>query len=146
MAIDFLLLAHGHGCEDFDGMCCMDLEDNSSSIHKEIKQLMDHSQQIKKEVGFFGLEGLTNWLGLGGWIKGLIQSLLLVLIMIVIGLLIFSCALSCIKKLLTQIASHVWLVQNKNGGIVGTWLADRGHVNIEKLSQQEFNNYRTQLV
>ncbi|KFW68870.1 hypothetical protein AS28_07548, partial [Pygoscelis adeliae] len=45
-AIDFLLLAHGHGCEDFDGMCCMDLEDNSSSIHKEIKQLMDHSQQI----------------------------------------------------------------------------------------------------
>ncbi|KGL75023.1 hypothetical protein N309_00020, partial [Tinamus guttatus] len=22
-AIDFLLLAQEHGCEDFDGMCCM---------------------------------------------------------------------------------------------------------------------------
>ena len=60
MAIDFLLLAHGHGCEDFEGMCCMDLEDNSSSIHKEIKQLMEHSQKIQQDVGFFGLESLAN--------------------------------------------------------------------------------------
>ncbi|KFR16280.1 hypothetical protein N306_01976, partial [Opisthocomus hoazin] len=45
-AIDFLLLAHGHGCQDFDGMCCMDLQDNSSAIHKQIQQLMDHSQKI----------------------------------------------------------------------------------------------------
>ncbi|KGL84130.1 hypothetical protein N309_11842, partial [Tinamus guttatus] len=45
-AIDFLLLAHGHGCQDFDGMCCMNLEEHSLSIHKQIKQLMDHSQKI----------------------------------------------------------------------------------------------------
>ncbi|KGL90681.1 hypothetical protein N301_15742, partial [Charadrius vociferus] len=83
MAIDFLLLAHGHGCEDFKGMCCMDLEDNSSSIHAEIKQLMEHSQKIQKDVGFFGLECLTNWLGIGGWLKRIIQSVLLILIMIV---------------------------------------------------------------
>ncbi|KFR08437.1 hypothetical protein N306_00138, partial [Opisthocomus hoazin] len=83
MPIDFLLLAHGHGCEDFDGMCCMDLEDNSSSIHREIKQLMDHSQKIQKDVGVFGLEGLANWLGLGGWIKGIIQSLLMILIIVI---------------------------------------------------------------
>lgn len=29
MTIYFLLLAHGHGCEDFNGMCSMDLEDKS---------------------------------------------------------------------------------------------------------------------
>ncbi|KFV69399.1 hypothetical protein N307_09876, partial [Dryobates pubescens] len=33
-AIDFLLLVHGHGCEDFDGICCMNLTDKSSSIHQ----------------------------------------------------------------------------------------------------------------
>ncbi|KFO80342.1 hypothetical protein N303_02123, partial [Cuculus canorus] len=32
-AIDFLLLAQGHGCENFEGMCCMNLSDHSESIH-----------------------------------------------------------------------------------------------------------------
>ncbi|KFV39475.1 hypothetical protein N341_00183, partial [Tyto alba] len=45
-AIDFLLLAHGHDCEDFEGMCCMDLEDKSRSIHAELKQLVDHTRKI----------------------------------------------------------------------------------------------------
>ncbi|KGL95489.1 hypothetical protein N301_12407, partial [Charadrius vociferus] len=40
-AIDFLLLAHGHGCQDFDGMCCMNLTDHSQSIHASIQQLME---------------------------------------------------------------------------------------------------------
>ncbi|KAL2308833.1 hypothetical protein Nmel_001906, partial [Mimus melanotis] len=40
-AIDFLLLAHGHGCKDFEGMCCTNLSDHSESIH--------HSIQILKE-------------------------------------------------------------------------------------------------
>jgi len=35
-AIDFLLLAQGHGCEDFEGMCCMNLSDHSKSIHKQL--------------------------------------------------------------------------------------------------------------
>ncbi|KFV54481.1 hypothetical protein N341_12309, partial [Tyto alba] len=35
-AIDFLLLAHRHGCEDFEGLCCMNLSDHSQSIHASI--------------------------------------------------------------------------------------------------------------
>lgn len=35
-AIDFLLLAQGHGCEDFEGMCRMSLSDHSHSIHKQL--------------------------------------------------------------------------------------------------------------
>ncbi|KFP69866.1 hypothetical protein N310_14075, partial [Acanthisitta chloris] len=38
-AIYFLLLAHGHGCEDFEGMCCMNLSDNSQSIFASIQEL-----------------------------------------------------------------------------------------------------------
>lgn len=38
-AIDFLLLAHGHGCEDFEGMCCMNLANDSESIHRKIQLL-----------------------------------------------------------------------------------------------------------
>ncbi|KFP95645.1 hypothetical protein N330_11634, partial [Leptosomus discolor] len=40
-AIGFLLLAQGHECEDFEGMCCMNLSDHSESIHKSIQMLKD---------------------------------------------------------------------------------------------------------
>ncbi|KFO96615.1 hypothetical protein N300_11209, partial [Calypte anna] len=35
----FLLLAYGHGCEDFDGLCCVSLSDHSGLVHKSIKTL-----------------------------------------------------------------------------------------------------------
>ncbi|KFV02780.1 hypothetical protein N339_00016, partial [Pterocles gutturalis] len=38
-AIDFLLLAQGHGCKDFEGMCCMNLSDHSRSIHAQLSEL-----------------------------------------------------------------------------------------------------------
>ncbi|KGL72786.1 hypothetical protein N309_01369, partial [Tinamus guttatus] len=38
-AIDFLLLAQGHECEDCDGMWGMNLSDHSESIHKSIQDL-----------------------------------------------------------------------------------------------------------
>ncbi|KFR14935.1 hypothetical protein N306_10120, partial [Opisthocomus hoazin] len=40
-ATDFLLLAQGHSCEDFEGMCCMNLSDHSESIHASIQKLKD---------------------------------------------------------------------------------------------------------
>ncbi|KFO82094.1 hypothetical protein N303_10056, partial [Cuculus canorus] len=46
-AIDFLLLARGHGCEDFEGMCCMNLSDHSQSIHKAISPLIDRTKNLQ---------------------------------------------------------------------------------------------------
>jgi len=46
-AIDFLLLARGHGCQDFEGMCCMNLSDHSESIHASIDKLKELTQQLK---------------------------------------------------------------------------------------------------
>ncbi|KFV84974.1 hypothetical protein N308_10788, partial [Struthio camelus australis] len=45
-AIDFLLLAHGHGREDFEGMCCFNLSSNSESIHKQLQWLKNHTKDI----------------------------------------------------------------------------------------------------
>ncbi|KGL92844.1 hypothetical protein N301_00329, partial [Charadrius vociferus] len=45
-AIDFLLLAQGHGCEDFEGMCCMNLSDHSSSIHERLTKLRDNMRKL----------------------------------------------------------------------------------------------------
>ncbi|KGL95044.1 hypothetical protein N301_15998, partial [Charadrius vociferus] len=43
-AIDFLLLAQGRGCEDFEGMCCMNLSDQSEYVHKSIQMLKEGSK------------------------------------------------------------------------------------------------------
>ncbi|NXD73792.1 ENV2 protein, partial [Eolophus roseicapillus] len=72
-AIDFLLLAHGHGCEDFDGMCCFNLSDHSKSIHARIQELQEHVNKIQVETG---LDDLLKNLGVSGWLTPLIYSLL----------------------------------------------------------------------
>ncbi|KFO81288.1 hypothetical protein N303_09648, partial [Cuculus canorus] len=45
-AIDFLLLAQVYGCQDFDGLCCMNLSDHSESIHKSINNIQDRVQKL----------------------------------------------------------------------------------------------------
>ncbi|XP_032932123.1 uncharacterized protein LOC117005017 [Catharus ustulatus] len=50
-AIDYLLLTHGHGCEEFEGMCCMNLFDHSKSIHENIKQLQEGVAQLGEVTG-----------------------------------------------------------------------------------------------
>ncbi|KFQ19734.1 hypothetical protein N332_10296, partial [Mesitornis unicolor] len=54
-AKDFLLLAQGHGCEDFEGMCCMNLSDHSESIHKSIRMLKEGVKKLQVDDGW-------NWL------------------------------------------------------------------------------------
>ncbi|KFP47414.1 hypothetical protein N323_03665, partial [Cathartes aura] len=54
-AIDFLLLAQGHGCEEFEGMCCMNLSDHSESIHKSIQLLKGGVRKLQVDDGW-------NWL------------------------------------------------------------------------------------
>ncbi|KFZ65549.1 hypothetical protein N338_01504, partial [Podiceps cristatus] len=57
-AIDFLLLAHGHGCEDIERMCCMNLSDHSESVHKSIQLLKDGVKNLQVDDGWDWLNRL----------------------------------------------------------------------------------------
>ncbi|KFO55661.1 hypothetical protein N302_15702, partial [Corvus brachyrhynchos] len=46
-AIDYLLLAHGHGCQDCEGMCCFNLSSHSTSIWVNIQKLQELMKDIK---------------------------------------------------------------------------------------------------
>ncbi|KFO62562.1 hypothetical protein N302_07267, partial [Corvus brachyrhynchos] len=46
-AIDFLLLARGHSCDEFEGLCCMNLSDHSLSIHANIQALRDRVTKLR---------------------------------------------------------------------------------------------------
>ncbi|KFO59231.1 hypothetical protein N302_09929, partial [Corvus brachyrhynchos] len=39
--IDFLLLAYGHGCKEFQGLCCLNLTSHSKSIHSQIEEIRE---------------------------------------------------------------------------------------------------------
>lgn len=69
--IDFLLLAQGQGCEDFDGMCCMTLSDHSESIHKSTQELKELSGKLQQNLEWDPF-GLFSWLGIFSfrpWVK-----------------------------------------------------------------------------
>ncbi|KFP69059.1 hypothetical protein N322_01373, partial [Cariama cristata] len=46
-AIDFLLLVHGHECQDFDSLCCVNLSNHLQSIHTQLQQLHSLTKQLQ---------------------------------------------------------------------------------------------------
>ncbi|KFR12845.1 hypothetical protein N306_13102, partial [Opisthocomus hoazin] len=52
----FLLLAQGHECEAFEGMCCMSLCDHSKLIHQQLSELRKNLNVIEVE------SRLRDWL------------------------------------------------------------------------------------
>ena len=46
-AIDYLLLRHNHGCEEFKGLCYFNLTDSSQLIEHKIKQVNDVVSYVK---------------------------------------------------------------------------------------------------
>ncbi|KFV50082.1 hypothetical protein N341_13050, partial [Tyto alba] len=52
-AIDFLLLAQGHGCQELEGTCCMNLSDHRVSIHKQLAQLRENTNHIQEGASPF---------------------------------------------------------------------------------------------
>jgi len=121
------LLAQGHGCEDFEGMCCMNLFDHSKSIHKQLQWLQQHANQIQLNQGFF--DGLLASLfgNLPTWFNSLIVEILRIcIVLLALGIIICIC-FSCFKKALSKMTKHTWLAQKQEGGIVESWLDERGH-------------------
>ena len=138
-ATDFLLLAQGHGCEEFEGMCCMNLTDNYSSVHAKIRKLQGGLHSLKQVDGL----GIESWLkewGLSGWLISLIKSIGVVILVIVVVLLMLPCIVSLLQRALQKTASAIFLaqVQKENGGDVeqfaNNWLREKGHSTEELLT------------
>ncbi|XP_053832825.1 uncharacterized protein LOC128806950 [Vidua macroura] len=114
-AIDFLLLAHGHSCEDFEGMCCFNLSSKSTSIQASIQRIQALVKDLKTETGAVDAVNkiFSQW-GVPGWAIPIVKGLVWVLIII----FLISVALTIFKKLLTRTMGNVFLI-NQKGGVVG---------------------------
>nr|QRN74319.1 envelope glycoprotein [Avian leukosis virus] len=97
-AIDFLLLAHGHGCEDVAGMCCFNLSDHSESIQKKFQLMKEHVNKIGVDNDPIGswLRGIFG--GIGEWAVHLLKGLLLGLVVILLLVVCLPCLLQCVSS------------------------------------------------
>ncbi|KFQ20050.1 hypothetical protein N332_10059, partial [Mesitornis unicolor] len=50
-AVDCLLLRYNHGCEEFKGMSCFNLADNSQLIEKKLQQLRELASKFTEQEG-----------------------------------------------------------------------------------------------
>ncbi|RMB94828.1 hypothetical protein DUI87_28631 [Hirundo rustica rustica] len=146
-AIDCLLLAHGHGCEDFEGLCCMNLSDHSVSIHKQLQELRDLASQITIDDPSW-LDNLFDGLSFVPWLKELCKIGLIILTVVVVVLVAVPCILQCVKKVMSKIVSSV-LVVNKDGGDVGEDEAKKPYKydcldseNVKPVNEIELKGYR----
>jgi len=77
---------------------------------------------------------------------GLIREGLRILLIIILIIIAAKIIFSCLTRKLEQLSEKVFLIQNKNGGIVEEWLEGRGHLNIKQLDEDDLAKYRTPLV
>lgn len=92
-AIDFLLLAHGHSCEEYEGLCCFNLSTHGESIQKKIKAIEGAVQEFKKEKpAEWSDNPFKNW-GLPRWAASILNRLMWVIIISLIALLAFFAVL-----------------------------------------------------
>lgn len=112
-AIDFLLLAHGHGCEDFDGMCSINLSDHSKSIHAHTKELQTSVSTLREESESDWLNSLFgNW-QIAGWVKNLLKIGCLILLVMFCILLNVPCLLSFLQRALQKSINAAFVIQKK---------------------------------
>nr|pir env polyprotein TM - avian myeloblastosis virus [Avian myeloblastosis virus] len=121
-AIDFLLLAHGHGCEDVAGMCCFNLSDHSESIQKKFQLMKEHVSKIGVDSDPIGswLRGLFG--GIGEWAVHLLKGLLLGLVVILLLVVCLPCLLqfvsSSIRRIINSSISYHTEYRKMQGGAV----------------------------
>lgn len=113
--IDFLLLAHSHGCEDFEGFCCMNLSDHSESIYHNISLLKEGVGKLQIEQGSNWIHHLLKGWNLSSYMLSVIKTRLLILLILVLRVAVSSCMFKFMFKTFEKTVS---LLQNQNQGDV----------------------------
>ncbi|XP_048151952.1 uncharacterized protein LOC125322343 [Corvus hawaiiensis] len=105
-AIDFLLLLHDHRCEEFEGLCCLNLSSRAENIHKTLDKMQAMVLQIQRETGDW-LSSILNGWGLSGWTVSILRTGLLLFFVFLVTLVMFGLLRRLLFKLITSSPSPV---------------------------------------
>lgn len=108
--IDFLFLVHGHGCEDFEGMCCMNLSSHIESVQKSIQVLKEGYKKLQVEDKDWFKKCFKDW-RLKSWALSVVKTRLLIHVIIIVVLLIVPCLFTCFHKILQKSFGSNFLIK-----------------------------------
>ncbi|XP_063280669.1 uncharacterized protein LOC134565150 [Prinia subflava] len=103
-AIDYLLLLHGHTCEEFEGLCCFNLSSRAEDTKQILRQMQDMVGQIKKETSDWLTNIFSGW-GLSGWLGSILRTILLFMFIILLILVAFGLIRKMMFKLISSATS-----------------------------------------
>lgn len=98
-AIDYLLLVKQHPCEEFKGLCCLNLSSEAEDIHESISKIRDMVSNIKRETEDWFDQLFENW-GLSGWTRSIVKTGLLISFILLIILIAFVFIKRLVSKLI----------------------------------------------
>ncbi|CAM5099396.1 unnamed protein product [Eretmochelys imbricata] len=75
LAVNYLLLCHGHLCQEFAGMCCFNITDAAPSVEADLQRLKQLVKGIHQQTGEDWLGSLFSGWGLSPWLSGLFSLL-----------------------------------------------------------------------
>lgn len=109
-ATDFLLLAQGRCCEDFEGTCSFNLSDHSELIHKRLDWLKEHVNGIRGNVNPFATWLKSLFGDLSPWLVSLIKEGLRLLLIVLLIIVVVKIAYRCVMKGVTKMTNGALLV------------------------------------
>ncbi|XP_071889288.1 uncharacterized protein [Anas platyrhynchos] len=139
-AVDFLLLAQVHGCEDFEETCCLNLSDHNESIHKFITFLKEPMRKIQYDINPFD-QWLTDLFGtMHRWLLGLVKEGLRILFVVVLIIIVCCIVINVVKGLLAKLLHQAWFAQKEKGEIVEGFLKQPGGHDLLQLSKPSYQD------
>ncbi|TRZ06173.1 hypothetical protein HGM15179_020934 [Zosterops borbonicus] len=125
-AINFLLLLHGHECQEFEGLCCLNLTSKAPDIRAALRSMKSLIGQVKQESEDWVKELFKGW-RVTGWWTSIVKTILLFLFI----LFLVTIAFGILRHLVFK-AIH--------GLILST--SEVNHVKLADLKQSDFPTNR----
>ncbi|XP_063280555.1 uncharacterized protein LOC134565100 isoform X2 [Prinia subflava] len=88
-AFDYLLLLHGHECQEFEGLCCMNLSSKAPNIHAALRSMNNMIGQVKQESEDWIKELFKGW-GFTGWWISVVKKILLLFVILFLVTIAFG--------------------------------------------------------
>lgn len=100
-AIDFLLLLHHHRCEEFEGLCCLNLSSRAEDARVAIDKMQGLVHQIKQQTSDWLGDLFQGW-GLSSWAESILKTILSTLLVLLIVLIACSVVWGLVKRLISR--------------------------------------------
>ncbi|XP_064265992.1 uncharacterized protein LOC135294539 [Passer domesticus] len=118
-AIDFLLLLHDHRCQDFEGLCCLNLTSKAEDVRLAIDQMREMISKIKEDSADWLGNLFSGW-GLSGWLGSVLKTIILVVFVVLLVLIVISILWTILKRLMIKltapaVVNHVMELQPSEG-------------------------------